>query len=94
MVSSSGLAGLLTMTARRRLLCVRGIEDEDWGEGNFFDDDPLFVNEGARDYHLSGSSPCIDTGDPGGTYTGQTDIDGEDRVMDDRVDVGADEVRE
>jgi len=49
------------------------------------------------DYHLRFESPCIDTGDPNGDYSGQTDIDGESRVFDGDynevpiVDMGADE---
>ncbi|MBU0640048.1 MAG: hypothetical protein KKB50_14370 [Planctomycetes bacterium] len=52
---------------------------------------------GIRDYHLSGTSPCIDVGDPDGDYTGQTDIDGQVRIWDGdgdgdaRVDMGVDE---
>ena len=38
------------------------------------------------------NSYCINKGNPGLTYTGQLDIDGEDRVMGTVVDVGADEV--
>jgi parallel beta-helix repeat protein len=52
--------------------------------------DPLFVKLGS-DYHILSESPCRNTGDPNGVYTGQTDIDGEDRVIDERVDMGADE---
>ena len=37
-------------------------------------------------------SPCIDAGDPAGDYTDQTDIDGQQRVLYDRVDMGVDEV--
>jgi hypothetical protein len=33
-----------------------------------------------------------DAGDPAGDYTNQTDIDGEQRVLYDNVDIGADEV--
>lgn len=44
-----------------------------------------------NDYHLSSSSPCINAGDPNGDYTGQTDIDGQKRVMSGRVDIGSDE---
>jgi len=41
-------------------------------------------------------TPCIDVSDPNGTYTGQTDIDGDMRLveytdLDSRVDMGADE---
>jgi hypothetical protein len=44
-----------------------------------------------EDYHLLSGSPCIDAGDPNGTYTGELDIDFEDRVMGDEVDMGGDE---
>ena len=72
------------------------IYDGDAGTGNI-SSDPLFVNAGTNDYHLSSSSPCIDTGDSSGCYSGQTDIDGEDRILDGdgdqtaTVDMGADE---
>jgi hypothetical protein len=41
--------------------------------------------------HLLEGSPCVNTGDPDGDYTGQTDIDGEERVQACRVDMGVDE---
>ena len=65
------------------------------------DDNPLFVDPNGPDgtagtaddnLHLSPGSPCIDAGDPGGDYIGQTDIDGDPRVSDGRVDMGSDEV--
>jgi hypothetical protein len=59
-----------------------------WGEGNI-DIDPRFMEDG---YHLSSSSPCVNTGYPTRDYAGQTDIDGETRVRYGRVDIGADEV--
>lgn len=44
------------------------------------------------DYHLTFYSPCIDAGDPAFVAgEGQTDIDGEDRVMGATVDMGVDE---
>jgi len=52
---------------------------------------PLFVDEGNGDLHLRANSPCIDAGDPNGDYSGQTDMDGERRVVNGRVDMGADE---
>jgi len=43
-------------------------------------------------YHLiTADSPCFNAGDPNGDYSGQKDIDGEQRVMWERVDIGADE---
>jgi len=68
--------------------CVQGLTGLLGGVGNT-GDDPLFVDEANVDLHLSAGSPCIDAGDPGGDYTGQTDIDGEPRLMGPRVDMGA-----
>ena len=59
-----------------------------WGGGNI-DDDPRFKPD---NYHLQPNSPCIDAGDPDGDYSGQTDLDGEPRVMGWYVDMGCDEV--
>ncbi len=56
-----------------------------------FCNDPLFVNEANHDYHLGSNSPCINTGDPGRDYSWQADIDGDARVIDCYVDIGADE---
>lgn len=64
-----------------------------WGEGNI-DADPLFQNPAAGDYHLMAGSPCINSGDPSGNYAGQTDIDGDQRILFGRVDMGADEFSE
>ena len=60
----------------------------DWAEGNV-DSDPDFLVDG---YHLSENSSCINAGDP--NYTpgdGETDIDDELRILDGRMDIGADE---
>ncbi len=53
--------------------------------------DPLFVDEAGYNFHLRYNSPCIDKGDPYGSYTGKVDIDGEARVNGSYVDIGADE---
>jgi len=61
------------------------------GIGNI-DVDPLFVDPGNDDYHLSANSFCINSGDP--AYAPdpcKTDIDGEPRVINGRTDIGADE---
>ncbi|MHC4084938.1 MAG: right-handed parallel beta-helix repeat-containing protein [Planctomycetota bacterium] len=68
------------------------------GAGNI-NSDPLFVDPNSYDYHLALNSPCIDVGDSNGTYSGQVDIDGNDRVIDNPgkgdgivdIDMGADE---
>jgi cysteine-rich repeat protein len=64
--------------------------------GTNFSLDPLFVPDGS--FRISASSPCIDRGDPGGTFrTGgiapDDDIDGDQRPLLGGVDVGADELR-
>ncbi|HIJ71529.1 MAG TPA: hypothetical protein HPP87_09230 [Planctomycetes bacterium] len=51
--------------------------------------DDLWIN---GDYHLKWFSPCVNAGDPNREYTGQTDMDGLQRVCLGRVDIGADEV--
>ena len=56
------------------------------GEGNM-NADPLLTPDG----HLTAASPCRDSGEPNGDYSGQTDVDGEPRESDGRVDIGADE---
>jgi len=69
------------------------------GTGNI-DADPRFVKSPhwngqtlvGGDFHLQWNSPCADAGDPNGDYAGQTDMDGEPRVMNGRVDMGADEL--
>ncbi len=53
--------------------------------------DFAYSNE-PNNVHLADYSFCINKGNPCLSYTGQRDIDGEDRVMDNIVDVGADEV--
>jgi hypothetical protein len=61
------------------------------GSGNITGD-PNFMNPGdPNDLHIAGDSPCRDAGDTNGSYVGETDIDGEDRVKYGRVDMGADE---
>jgi alkaline phosphatase len=68
------------------------------GTGNI-NADPLFVDPNNYDYHIEPDSPCIDVGDSTGNYTGEVDIDGEERVIDIigrgngivDVDMGADE---
>jgi len=79
--------------------CVQGWTGALGGTGNI-GDDPLFADADGADnlfgtdddnLHLLAGSPCINAGDPGGDYSGQSDIDGELRVVDGQVDIGADE---
>jgi len=57
------------------------------GEGNI-DADPLFVDAPNGDYHLLLDSPCIDAGDNTAVTSG-TDLDGNPRIVNDIVDMGA-----
>lgn len=55
---------------------------------NNIGDDPVVD---ANDYHLGQNSGCINAGAPLGDYSGQTDIDGQRRVIGVCVDIGCDE---
>ena len=60
------------------------------GTGNF-DLDPLFTDAGDGDYHLSHGSPCLDAGDTAIAGLPELDFDGDPRVVNAHVDIGADE---
>lgn len=54
--------------------------------------DPQFVSTLTPDLHVSAGSPAVNAGTPGyKPGKGETDIDGDPRVVDGRVDIGADE---
>jgi len=54
------------------------------------DADPLFVNGPTGDFHLTGISPCVDTGDPAADTTGfNFDIEGNPRILQKQIDMGA-----
>jgi hypothetical protein len=57
------------------------------GEGNI-DSDPLFVDP-IVNYHLTGTSPCINTGNNDAANLPATDKDGLPRIVDGTVDIGA-----
>ena len=61
-----------------------------WGEGNI-DQDPLFVGGDPFSYQLSEGSPCIDAGTPDttGLNLPATDLAGQPRIYNGRVDIGA-----
>lgn len=59
------------------------------GQGNLLLD-PLLEDDG---FHLSPASPCANAGDPVFVpVEDETDVDGEPRVIDGRVEIGADEI--
>ncbi|MEN6338426.1 MAG: right-handed parallel beta-helix repeat-containing protein [Phycisphaerales bacterium] len=67
-----------------------------WAEGNL-DADPVFVRYPGPtdgdwgDLRLSPDSPCRDAGDPETDPSARVDVDGEPRVLLDRMDIGSDE---
>lgn len=67
---------------------------QDMEDNHNISDDPLFVVD---DFHLTEGSPCIDAGNIYAPNLPETDIDGDDRIMDGDcdgeviVDMGADE---
>jgi len=60
------------------------------GTGNITAD-PLFVNPSDNDYHLRSASPCIDAGTNSAPNLPATDFEGDDRIINSIVDMGADE---
>jgi len=60
------------------------------GTGNI-DADPLFVDPGTGDLHLSYGSPCRDGGNRMHAGIFDTDFEGDPRIHEKRVDIGADE---
>ena len=61
-----------------------------WGEGNI-DEDPLFVGGNPFSYELTKYSPCIDVGTPDttGLHLPATDLAGNPRIFNGRIDIGA-----
>jgi len=60
------------------------------GTGNI-DNDPVFVYAAANDLHLTWLSPCRDAGFNGAASLPQSDCEGDARISDGTVDMGADE---
>jgi predicted outer membrane repeat protein len=59
-------------------------------ENNCIHSDPLFLDAANSDYHLQAGSPCIDAGDNSLVPEGiTTDLDGNPRIQNGTVDIGA-----
>ena len=59
--------------------------------GNLFGRDPQFADTSADNYSLRSNSFCINAGTPdtSGSQIGATDLDGQARIVHDRIDMGA-----
>jgi hypothetical protein len=57
--------------------------------GGNIDADPLFVDASVHNYRLSSTSPCIDAGNNSAPGLPSTDIDGDTRIINGTVDIGA-----
>jgi predicted outer membrane repeat protein len=71
--------------------CIQGWTGTLAGSGNF-GTDPKLADATANNYHLLPGSPCIDAGQP--EYVAKadgTDVDWQPRIINGRVDIGADE---
>ncbi len=52
---------------------------------------PLFVDASGGDLHLDGESPCIDAGTNDAPWLLETDFEGDPRIVNEHIDMGADE---
>ncbi len=69
-----------------------GISGRPFSENiNSIDEDPLFVSMEYGDFHLLGSSPCIDKGTADAPQLFPTDFEGNERIIGSNPDIGADE---
>lgn len=68
----------------------QGVEFDLTGINGNISNNPLFVDYANGDYHLQEASPCIDGGDPNYVpSSGETDLDGNPRIDNGIVDMGA-----
>ncbi len=66
--------------------CIEDVNDSN-GTGNITAD-PLFTNPDSNNYCLNPLSPCLDAGDPHGTYGGEICLYNNIRMLGDNVDIG------
>jgi hypothetical protein len=70
---------------------VQGGTGQPWFGTGCIDSDPCFVDAATGDFHLLSDSPCIDSGTNSAPNLPATDVDGDSRIVDGVVDIGADE---
>lgn len=68
----------------------RGITDPTGSAGNI-SSEPFLANPDQGNLHIQPMSPCRDAGDNAYVAAGETDMDGQSRIVGSRVDIGADE---
>jgi len=66
-------------------------DTDNYSQGGNIQQDPLFADPDGGDFHLTSGSPCIDAGDNNAPGLSTTDFEGEPRVSNGTVDIGADE---
>ena len=64
---------------------------DNYHHANNIQEDPQFVDPVNGDFHLKPTSPCIDKGTADAPGLPETDFEGDPRIMNDTVDIGADE---
>lgn len=89
--ASNSMVDYCDVAGGQEAVSVDGSSSLVWGDGNL-EADPLFADADAGDYHITLGSPAIDAGDPDfQPDADETDLDGDDRVLNGRIDIGADE---
>jgi hypothetical protein len=73
-------------------LWISDVNDNNYSHGSNIQQDPLFVDEANGDFHLQEGSPCIDAGENNAPDIPTTDFEGDPRIINGTVDMGADEI--